>query len=107
MSVKKLGNKSVPSPVGHTLAGLCGFMVAKNRVAPRRREWVLFVSVVIALMPDLDFLPGYLLGDLGSFHHQATHSITAAVVVGFWWAVWQSRGNLTGRAGGSGEEVCI
>jgi len=65
-------------------------------MVPYRREWVLFVSVVIANLPDVDFLPGYLLGDLTTFHHQATHSITAAVIVGLLIAALASRWKFNG-----------
>jgi len=46
-----------------------------------RRGWLLTGSVFIANLPDLDFLPGLLLGDLRTFHHQASHSLTAVVIV--------------------------
>ncbi|MCZ6623216.1 MAG: metal-dependent hydrolase [Deltaproteobacteria bacterium] len=71
----------MPSPVGHTLAGLCGFMLAQNHVNIHRWGWFLVGSVVIANLADLDFLPGMLLGDLRTFHHQASHSLTAVVIV--------------------------
>jgi len=82
----------LPSPVGHSLAGLCGFLLAQKYVVPRRRGWLLVGSVVIANLPDLDFLPGLLLGNPASFHHQATHSLAAVAMVGLligslarWW----------------------
>ena len=82
----------MPSPVGHTLAGLSGYMLVRNHVGPYARRWVLFGSVVLANLPDLDFLPGLLLGDLRSFHHQATHSLAAvaavtlsSIAIASWW----------------------
>lgn len=70
----------MPSPVGHTLAGLCGFILVSQYVAPRQRLQLLLGSVFIANMPDLDILPGLLLGNPSSFHRQGTHSLTAAAV---------------------------
>jgi inner membrane protein len=32
--------------------------------------------------PDLDFLPGLLVGDLGRFHHGPSHSIVSAILFG-------------------------
>jgi inner membrane protein len=92
----------VPSPVGHTLAGLCGYMVAKDYGLPRRQGWLLIVSVVIPNLADIDFLPGLLLGDPRIVHRQVTHSIVAAIIVGLligclasrwrlsgtWWGIW-------------------
>lgn len=72
----------MPSPVGHTLAGLCGFLLAKHRVAPSKQGWLLVISVVIANVPDFDALSGLLLGDPRIFHHQGTHSFAAVVMVG-------------------------
>lgn len=72
----------MPSPVGHTIAGICGFIVFQKKLTPRL--WTLFFlfSIFIANLPDLDMLPGLLIGDIRSFHHQGMHSITASVLVG-------------------------
>ena len=86
----------MPSPVGHSLAGLCGFVLVQNRVAPCMRGWVLLGSVVLANLADFDFLPGLLLGDLRTFHHQATHSLAAAAMVGLLVGGLASRWNLNG-----------
>jgi inner membrane protein len=73
----------MPSPIAHTLAGLGGFMLVHRPVAPPRRMWVLLISVVMANLADFDVLPGLLLlGDPTAFHHQGTHSLTAALTVG-------------------------
>lgn len=85
----------MPSPVGHTLAGVCGFIVARPQVPHRQRPWLFFGSVFVANLPDLDILPGLLLfGDPRTFHHQASHSLMAAVVTGFLVAILAGRCNL-------------
>jgi len=90
----------MPSPVGHSLAGLCVFMVAQNHVNIRRGGWFLVGSVVIANLADLDFLPGLLLANLPSFHHQGTHSIITAVATGLITASLARRWNLNGMVWG-------
>ncbi|PSO64382.1 MAG: hypothetical protein BRC41_12765 [Cyanobacteria bacterium QH_9_48_43] len=92
----------MPSPVGHTLAGLCGFIPARQRVPKRHQLKLLLASVAIANLPDADFLPGLLLGNLGAFHRHGTHSLIVAAVFGIfvallvgrwqlnriWWGIW-------------------
>lgn len=45
-----------------------------------RQPWLIFLLLFWAIVPDLDVIPGFLVGDLGSFHNNLTHSLTAAVV---------------------------
>ena len=72
----------MPSPVGHSLAGLCGYFLAQKGPVPHRREYLLLGSIFIANLPDLDVLPVLLLGDVPSFHRQWTHSLAAAAGFG-------------------------
>jgi len=72
----------MPSPVGHSLAGLCGYIVARNDVALRDRRWFFIGAIALANLADLDFLPGLIMGNLPAYHHQATHSLLAAGLVG-------------------------
>lgn len=72
----------MPSPVGHTIAGLCGYTLVAGSIAPRHRLKLLLASVVIASLPDIDILPGVLAGDLGMFHRQGTHSLTTSLMFG-------------------------
>lgn len=78
----------MPSPVAHSLIGLA---IGTAWLLPRSpwREWParlwslrapLLLSVFAANAPDLDYLPGIVLGDINAFHHTYTH--TAAFVVG-------------------------
>lgn len=66
------------TPVGHYLVGLTiAGMFARNDDERRRAPWV----AAIACMPDLDLLPGLVVGNLSRFHHGLSHSLAAAVVV--------------------------
>lgn len=49
-----------------------------------QRSWkMLLLFIVIANLPDLDFLPGLLVGDANKYHHHYwSHSLGAAVVAG-------------------------
>lgn len=72
----------MPSPVLHTLpAVLIGTSFAG--ASSRRDRAILIGSAIIAAnVPDLDFVPGILIGDPGKYHHGASHSLLAAVAVG-------------------------
>ena len=77
-------------------------MVARKNGGLPEHKWLLIGSVLLANLADLDFLPGLLLGDVRSFHHQATHSLAAVALVGLlvggvsrrwklnglWWGFW-------------------
>lgn len=46
-----------------------------------RQLWLVSLLLFWAIVPDLDVIPGFLVGDLGRFHNNLTHSLTAAVVL--------------------------
>jgi inner membrane protein len=72
----------MPSPVGHSLMGLVIYRATGRSTGPH--AWKLMaLSILIANAPDLDFLPGLLIGDLSRFHHGPSHSIGVALLVGF------------------------
>lgn len=48
--------------------------------ATERRGW-LVVGALLGASPDLDFLPGLLIGDAARFHHGVSHSLALALVV--------------------------
>jgi membrane-bound metal-dependent hydrolase YbcI (DUF457 family) len=64
------------SPVGHTLMGsIIGLSFGQ--------QWKLLVFLAFsANAPDLDFIPGLLLGDVRIFHHGVTHSLGGTVAYG-------------------------
>ena len=70
----------MPTSVAHILGG---YVALEAGSPPQRRRGILFLFfvVVVSNLPDLDFLPGLLLGNEGLFHRGASHSIVAAIVV--------------------------
>jgi hypothetical protein len=79
----------MPTPIGHSLAGFAAGEAAGVRLAKRR--WVSMLGLMlIANLPDADYIPGYLVGRPNAYHHYALHGIGAAVSVGavigmFYW----------------------
>lgn len=82
------------TPLGHGLAGLAvGFFCAGRRpLLTPNRDLGLFLGV--AMLPDLDFIPGILVGQPALYHHGLSHSLGASVLVGL--AAW-AWGRRTGQ----------
>ncbi len=66
-------------PVGHFLVGFA-VSTPQIRSNPRFSWGILAVVLISSIMPDFDFLPGLLLGDINRYHHGASHSIGAALI---------------------------
>ncbi|HED14885.1 MAG TPA: metal-dependent hydrolase, partial [Gammaproteobacteria bacterium] len=87
------------TPLGHSLLGLISGQLVPPATATVQRQW-LILSVVAGNAADLDFLPGLLSGDLNRYHHQASHSLLAALLVGILvWRLLAHRYAQAGRAG--------
>ena len=69
----------MPSPLGHALAG---YIIRIGASSPgHAHQWkALLLYGVAASAPDLDLLPGILVGDPNKYHHGISHSIGLAVV---------------------------
>jgi len=69
------------TPYGHTLAGLTLLNLCYPQTAPSKgREWFVYGLVALgASFPDLDFIPGLILGQVGRFHHGNFHSLGVAI----------------------------
>jgi membrane-bound metal-dependent hydrolase YbcI (DUF457 family) len=63
----------------HTAAGYLAYEAV--RPASAHRPGLLAAAVLLANGPDLDFVPGILLGHPGAFHRGITHTVLAVVVV--------------------------
>ena len=72
----------MPSPISHTLAGFCGYILMHPQVKRHQRRGLLLSAVLTANLADFDMLPGLMVGDPGAFHRQWTHSLTAAILTG-------------------------
>jgi inner membrane protein len=70
----------MPTSVAHILGGYAA-LEAGSPPQQRRGIYFLLFVVVASNLPDLDFLPGYLIGNEGLFHRGASHSILAAIIV--------------------------
>jgi membrane-bound metal-dependent hydrolase YbcI (DUF457 family) len=65
------------TPIGHYLLGLSiTQFIARDRDERRRGLWL----AAIACLPDLDVVPGLLVGKLAQFHHGISHSLAAAAI---------------------------
>jgi len=63
----------------HTAAGYAVYEAA--RPAGRHRPLLAAAAVVLANAPDLDFVPGFLVGQPGAFHRGITHTLAGVVLV--------------------------
>jgi inner membrane protein len=70
------------SPYGHALAGLTLLNLWLPQFPTEERSRSIYGWAVFgACLPDLDFIPGLLLGQGGRFHHGIIHSIGFAITV--------------------------
>lgn len=79
------------SPIGHVTAGYAIFLSSH---AARPHNGAIWVYLLMAIAPDLDFIPGILQGQPNRYHQGISHSLGAALVVSFATAIVVSRGNL-------------
>jgi inner membrane protein len=68
------------TPIGHGLAGLAIYELLCHRRDPDWRGR--FAAIAVANLPDADFIPGFLLGDINGIHHGATHSLAYMAMLG-------------------------
>ena len=66
--------------LSHTAAGYLGYEAVRPGGA--HRPALLLAAVALANGPDLNFLPGMLLGHPMAYHRGVTHTIAAAALVG-------------------------
>ncbi|MFQ5825238.1 MAG: metal-dependent hydrolase [bacterium] len=77
----------MPTTIGHSLAGV--FLNETRLFTPAKSKVIcVFISLMLANLADLDFIPGILLGNPNRFHHGITHSFGAALLVGFLFATY-------------------
>jgi inner membrane protein len=72
----------MPLPVGHSLMGYALYETSAGEQTQFSWRMVMFF-IVIANVPDLDFIPGFVAGEPNKYHHHFwSHSLGAAVVFG-------------------------
>ena len=70
----------MPLPVGHSLSGYLIYLGTERKTS--LHGWkIILLYLLCANLPDLDILPGYLLGRPNLYHHGISHSIGLALVV--------------------------
>ena len=87
------------SPIGHALAGyLIGRVMPYSR---RQPGWtIVAVCSLLAVSPDLDFLPGLLHGHPALYHRGISHSLGCAIFVSFLAALLYGKGRAATSLGG-------
>lgn len=71
----------MPTPIGHSLLATAIFSgVNRKKFALNWFDYL--VCLFIGIFPDLDFLPGWILGTPSRFHHQFTHSLVFGIIIG-------------------------
>jgi len=71
----------MPLPVAHSLAGYAIAETTDIRLA--KKTWInVSIFAALANLPDIDYLPGFLLGQPNRFHHLWTHSLGFALLAG-------------------------
>lgn len=97
----------MPLPVGHSLAGGALWAAGDSRPGVWAGWKRLALAVFIANAPDLDMIPGILMGDPDRFHHGPSHSLgfalLAAVIATLVARAWRPWPLGTGASAGSGE----
>ncbi len=86
----------MPSPLGHALASA---LLHRTKVSGKwLSDWKrLAFHLFCGICPDLDFIPGLLIGNINRFHHGFSHSFFGAFVIavglwafyGFWRSTWK------------------
>lgn len=65
------------SPIGHALGGLVVYTVGTGK----KLNWIALIgSLFFAVLPDIDFLFGLMVGEPNRYHHGVTHTILFVVL---------------------------
>jgi membrane-bound metal-dependent hydrolase YbcI (DUF457 family) len=71
----------VPSPLGHEIAGILIYDVMGKLLDIKKRAKILFLCLLMALLPDFDFIFGILEGEPNKYHHGLSHSVFVGLLV--------------------------
>ncbi|MDZ7264726.1 MAG: metal-dependent hydrolase [candidate division KSB1 bacterium] len=71
----------MPTPIGHSLLTTAIYSGVNQQKL--KRNWLDYlVCLFIGIFPDLDFIPGLILGTPSRFHHGFTHSLFFGIIIG-------------------------
>jgi len=76
----------MPSPVAHLSMGVALWVCLRDRLQniktklPFGNLVLLALFLFFSMMPDLDAVLGILMGDMGAYHNQGSHSLLTALV---------------------------
>ncbi len=68
------------TPIGHCLAGYAVYSFSSVEPTKHNQLKLVFLCVFMASAPDLDFIPGILIGRPNLYHHGITHSLGFALM---------------------------
>ena len=71
----------MPSPIGHEIAGFLIYDVFQQFLMFRRRLKVVSLCLLVAILPDFDFVMGILEGEPNRYHHGLSHSLFVGLLV--------------------------
>ena len=83
----------MPSPIAHSAAAYAIYHASrphlKDRQGPAKRHKAgpLLLVIFLSLLPDFDFLPGLLTGNIDAFHNTFSHSFFSGFIVAFLGAI--------------------
>lgn len=83
----------MPTPVGHAIAG--AIFYSGTSKSKKFDLWLLGTLLFFVVLPDIDFVFGFMVGDPNRYHHQFTHSfffvILAGLIGGYLFAKWRQQ----------------
>lgn len=85
----------MPTPIGHSLAGYTIYLASQRKESDKIRYLIL--CIFLASLPDLDYLPGFLVGYPNYFHHGINYSIGFAFfcgLLGIIYSKWIRKENI-------------
>ena len=71
----------MPTPIAHSLMGYV-FFADRYKANWKLNRYDSLTFIVVANLADIDYVPGFLMGNPNKFHHGMTHSFTFAVLMG-------------------------
>ena len=77
----------MPSPIAHTAIGYIVFKLYQRGFSRKGQRWIksvllpLVVIISLSILPDFDSVAGFLMGDLGRYHNNWTHSLIVGLGV--------------------------